>query len=167
MDEETALAERRYILENPHEAMLRDVFRQARVEYGRADYSVAGDRLHIWEINLGPTIGRGPLAKPSSLLMEKYRPLREVGRLHFYSRFQAVLENIDTGAYPSREIPFTLPQPLRERFKRERRLQRRALLRRNFIERVTYSSLMQRAKRLGRAFQREDAAVLNRADGTT
>jgi hypothetical protein len=167
MDEATALAERRYILENPHEAMLREVFRQARVEYGRADYSVVGDQLHVWEINLGPTIGRGPMAKPSSALMEKYRPLREVGRQHFYRRFQAVLESIDTGADPSREIPFTLPQQLRERFKRERRQQRRALLHRNFVERVTHSSLMQRAKRLGRAFQGEDAPVLNRAGGTT
>jgi hypothetical protein len=167
MDEATALEERRYICENPHEAMLRDVFRQARVEFGRADYSLVGDRLQIWEINLGPTIGRGPMVKQASPLMEKYRPLREVGRQHFYRRFQAALESIDTGADPRCEVSLALPEELRERFKRERRQQRRAMLHRNFVERVTYCSLMQRAKRLVKPLHAEDAPVLNRAGGTT
>jgi hypothetical protein len=163
MDEETVLAERRFICENPHEAILKEVFRLGRVEYGRVDYSLLGDQLQIWEINLGPTIGRGPMVKQASPLMEKYRPLREVGRQHFYRRFHAVLESIDTGADPRREIPFSVPEELRERFKRERRQLRRSMVHRNFVERVTYCAMMQRAKRLVGPLLRGDVPALHRA----
>lgn len=167
MDESTVMEERRFICENPHEAPLREIFRQCQVEYGRIDYSLLGDQLQVWEINLGPTIGRGPMAKPSSPLMEKFRPLREVGRQHFYRRFQAVLESIDTNADPRCEVPLVLPEELRERFKKERLQRRRGMIHRDFVERVTYCSLMQRAKRLVAPVMRKDTPVLNRAGGTS
>jgi hypothetical protein len=167
MDESTVMEERRFICENPHGATLREIFRQARVEYGRVDYSVLDGQLQIWEINLCPTIGRGPLVQSASPLMEKYRPLREVGRQHFYRRFQAALEGIDSGPDPRCEIPFSLPAELRERYKRERAHLRRATVYRNFVERVSYCSWMERAKRLAAPLLRKETAVLNRARGTT
>lgn len=167
IDESTVVEERRFVFENPHEAALREIFRQGRVEYGRIDYSLLGDQLQVWEINLGPTIGRGPMAGPGSPMMEKYRPLREPIRQHFYSRFHAALESIDVEADPRLEIPLALPHELRERFKRERRQSRRAMIHRNFVDRVTYCSWTQRAKRLVAPVMRKGAPVLNRAGGTS
>ncbi len=48
--------ERRYMMENPHERELREIFRLARIDYGRIDYSMLGDRLQVWEINTNPNI---------------------------------------------------------------------------------------------------------------
>ncbi len=48
--------ERRYMETNPHERELREIFRLARIDYGRIDYSMLGDRLQVWEINTNPLI---------------------------------------------------------------------------------------------------------------
>jgi hypothetical protein len=46
--------ERRYMETNPHERELREIFRLARIDYGRIDYSMLGDRVQVWEINTNP-----------------------------------------------------------------------------------------------------------------
>ncbi len=48
--------ERRYIATNPHEWELREIFRLARIDYGKIDYAVLGDRLQVWEINTNPNV---------------------------------------------------------------------------------------------------------------
>ena len=48
--------ERRYVETNPHERVLREIFRHARINYGRIDYSILGDRLQVWEINTNPVL---------------------------------------------------------------------------------------------------------------
>lgn len=48
--------EQRYISSNPHESELRQIFELARVDYGRIDYSLAAERIIVWEINTNPTI---------------------------------------------------------------------------------------------------------------
>jgi hypothetical protein len=48
--------ERRYLETNPHEQDLRKIFRLARIDYGRIDYAMLGDRLQVWEINTNPHI---------------------------------------------------------------------------------------------------------------
>jgi hypothetical protein len=165
LDEATILEERRFLQENPHEATLREIFRRSHVRYGRIDYALLNGQLQVWEINLGPTIGRGPLIGTPSPLLERYRPLRDVNREHFFSGFQAALESIDTRTGTDCEIPLKLPQELRERYKKERRQRRRAMVHRNFVERVTYCSAMQRAKRFFAPVVRK-APVLNSAGGT-
>jgi hypothetical protein len=167
IDEPTVMEERRFLCENPHEAILREIFRQSRVEFGRIDYSLLGDELRVWEINLGPTIGRGPMVEARSSPLEMCRPLRDANRELFYRRFREALESVDTDADPRCEIPFVLPQELLEQCKRERRQRRLAMLHRNFVDRVTYCSLMQKAKRLVRPAIREHAPVLNRVGGTS
>jgi hypothetical protein len=47
-----------YLETNPHESFLRDIFRLAHVDYGRIDYSLAGDVPQVWEINTHPTVLR-------------------------------------------------------------------------------------------------------------
>ena len=48
--------ERRYIESNPHERQLREIFRLTRIDYGKIDYSMLGDRLQVWEINTNPNL---------------------------------------------------------------------------------------------------------------
>lgn len=47
--------------ENPHQELLMPIFERARIDYGRMDYSFAGDRIQVWEINDNPMfVGRNP-----------------------------------------------------------------------------------------------------------
>jgi hypothetical protein len=48
--------ERRYMETNPHERELREIFRLARIDYGKIDYAILGNRLQVWEINTNPNI---------------------------------------------------------------------------------------------------------------
>ncbi len=45
-----------YLLGNPHESALREVFRIAGIRYGRIDYAVHRGRLQVWEINTNPWV---------------------------------------------------------------------------------------------------------------
>jgi hypothetical protein len=53
-----ALRERElsYLRENPHATELRRIFDIARIEYGRIDYGMRGDRIEVWEINSNPLL---------------------------------------------------------------------------------------------------------------
>lgn len=52
----TVEEELRYVMDNPHETWLRQMFALAHTTYGRIDYGLCGDRPQVWEINLNPTI---------------------------------------------------------------------------------------------------------------
>ena len=52
--------ERRYMETNPHERRLREIFGRARIDYGKIDYAMLGDRLQVWEINTNPNISWHP-----------------------------------------------------------------------------------------------------------
>lgn len=108
-----AAEEREYMLQNPHEEALRDIFRVAGVRYGRIDYSIKDARIETWEINLNPTIGRG-LRPPSGVVPPEIQKLREEARSHFYRRFQAALEAIDEPGDGGAAISITFSQQARE-----------------------------------------------------
>jgi hypothetical protein len=109
-----AAEEREYMLQNPHDAALRDIFRVGGVRYGRIDYSLKDGKIETWEINLNPTIGRG-LRPPSGVVPPEIQALREEARSHFYRRFQAALEAIDEpGDGGGGAIPITFSQEARE-----------------------------------------------------
>ena len=94
--ERMILEERAYIVENPHEAQLREIFRIAGVEYGRIDYSVRDGRVQTWEINLHPTIGRGPEgSQKRKVVPPELEPMRNVGKEHFYRAFAEAWEAVD------------------------------------------------------------------------
>lgn len=98
------LEEQAYILENPHEEALRRIVEIARVGYGRIDYALKDGTIQTWEINLNPIIGRG--SRPSSgVIPEELQPLRQVAKEHFYRRFQAAFEAIDTSGADRSPIP--------------------------------------------------------------
>jgi hypothetical protein len=48
--------ERGFQLTNPHRSEIADVFRLARIDYGRVDYGLLGDEIQVWEINTNPTL---------------------------------------------------------------------------------------------------------------
>ena len=55
---EISREELEYVRSNPHRERLAEIFEIARVGYGRIDYSLSGDRIQTWEINLNPVIGQ-------------------------------------------------------------------------------------------------------------
>ncbi|HET9061743.1 MAG TPA: hypothetical protein VFO62_00505 [Candidatus Binatia bacterium] len=64
VDEGLAQEEARFLAENPHAKEVRDVFRLARLDYGRIDYGFVDGRMQVYEINSNPTIfTNGPWPK--------------------------------------------------------------------------------------------------------
>lgn len=122
------LEEREYIRGNPHERQLREIFGVGGVQYGRIDYAIKNGRIQTWEINLHPTIGRGPGEERRSRVPPELEPLREVGKEHFHRGFAAAWEAVDL---PSDRLP---PVPIAFgastiRAARSRPVRRRGLLR--------------------------------------
>jgi hypothetical protein len=48
--------EEEYLSNNPHQEQIRSLFKTARIEYGRIDYSLLDGDLQVWEINTNPTL---------------------------------------------------------------------------------------------------------------
>lgn len=104
VDPELLQEERRYLDENPDEAWLVEVFRQANVGYGRIDYSFFQGRPQVWEINLNPVI------VPRSISADD--PRREVHD-RFIKEFQSTLETIDGSPLCPSGGPIVLRSPAR------------------------------------------------------
>lgn len=73
---------------NPWSGAIRAAFRTARLEYGRIDFSLHGERVVVWEINTNPLI-----ASPASL-----RPDRSEVAERLFARFAAALTALDPAA---------------------------------------------------------------------
>ena len=86
--------ERAYVLENPHRDQLARIFSAARADYGRIDYAVKEGRVQTWEINLHPTIGRGP-GESKARIPAELLPYREETKAIFYRDFQEAWEAVD------------------------------------------------------------------------
>lgn len=56
----SAREERLYATKNPHADQLREIFRLARVGWGRIDYGVVDGRVQTWEINTNPMLLETP-----------------------------------------------------------------------------------------------------------
>ncbi len=107
------LEERDYVLSNPHEAQLAEIFRIGGVEYGRIDYSLKDGRVQTWEINLNPTIGRGSRPKKNKAPAE-LDPIRQETKECFYSRFQEAWEAVDLAADGQPALPIAIdPRAIR------------------------------------------------------
>ena len=104
------LEERDYVFANPHELELAEIFRLARVEYGRIDYSVKDGRIQTWEINLNPTIGRG--RGPSrARVPPELAPIREEMKECFFRRFEEAWDAADPSPDGLPPLEVTLPRP--------------------------------------------------------
>lgn len=118
-DEAWIRADFDYVRENPHAERLRSVFRMARIGYGRADYSVRGRDLVVWEINTNPVLAPlGPPGRPSGHPPEQRaltRPRREL----FDNEFRSALEAVDVDGRGER-VELQLPARLVARARLER-----------------------------------------------
>lgn len=108
-----ALAEEElaFLLRNPHEQWLSDVFSLAGVEYGRIDYGIKDGRPRLWEINTNPTIGRragAPRVRPPEV--ERYRAHLAPGKAHFYREFEEAWRAVDTPV--AGEVELRVPREL-------------------------------------------------------
>jgi hypothetical protein len=97
-----------YVLQNPHQQQLLEIFDLAQVEYGRIDYSIKDHRVQTWEINLYPTIGRGARLR-SRPLSPELDAVRDEVRRCFYERFELAWRevNLPTNAEPSVRVRLT------------------------------------------------------------
>lgn len=124
-DRERADEERRYLETNPHDAWIREIFRLARIDYGRVDYGVLDGAPQVWEINTNPTIGRGPGPKVRLREdIEAYKAMLAPVFGAFFQNFQAAWQAIDTESVGS--VEFRLPSELRGAIETEARQRRRA-----------------------------------------
>ena len=99
------LEEREYVLANPHEQALREIFQRAGLEYGRIDYGIKDGRVETWEINTNPTVGPGPGFK--RVVPEALQGVRQPAREEFNRRMLAAMQSIDLTP-PVTEVPIAL-----------------------------------------------------------
>jgi hypothetical protein len=94
-DEDHLLEERQYVLSNPHEAALREIFTLANINYGRIDYSLLDGALQVWEINTNPYIMASVIDHPARV------PAMECCATQLHDAFRV----IDAANEPVRAIP--------------------------------------------------------------
>lgn len=90
--------ERRYVAGNPHEEQIARVFEIANIDYGRIDYSLLGDSIQVWEININPTY----------LLRAKDDPAREPLAVQVAAGLAEALAGLDS-VQPGEPIPISIP----------------------------------------------------------
>jgi hypothetical protein len=99
--------EHAYVFGNPHAAALAEIFRIARVGYGRIDYAIKDGRVQTWEINLHPTIGPDP-HPPRNPVPVALKPVRRQSRERFYREFRMAWEAVDPAPNGLPPIPIAL-----------------------------------------------------------
>jgi len=126
-DRERAAMETEYLETNPHEAWIREMFRLGGIEYGRIDYGVLDGEPQMWEINLNPTIGRGPGPRvPQTPDIVAYKEMLAPAFGAFYTRFREAWEAIDGTADCAGAVELRAPPGLRRAVERTVRQRQRA-----------------------------------------
>lgn len=141
-DRERADEELRYCAANPHEAWIGEMFRLARIDYGRIDYAVQAGVPRLWEINTNPTIARSPHTPLSDAAqVVAYRSMVASARAVFHERFQKAWVAVDTPtverASVELQIPATLTRAI-DRAAKQRRNGKRVLSLVNVVARQAW-----------------------------
>lgn len=90
--------ERRFVFSNPHHDQLARIFELSGTGFGRADYSVAGDRVACWEINTLPLLRRVHGASELTPELKALRqPRKEFVASAFAEAFAALLADLPDG----------------------------------------------------------------------
>lgn len=142
-DDETLVREELdYLERDPHARWLRDVFTEARIEYGRIDYGVYKGEPQVWEINTNPTLGRGP-SRPARR-QGRFAQLREPARLASHRMMLEAFKRLELPE-PTRQISIALPESLKARLTSEtqalRRMAAAQTLRRALVQNSVSQSL--------------------------
>jgi len=135
LDRERADEEIRYVATNPHEGWIREMFRLARIDYGRIDYAVVAGTLRLWEINTHPWIGGDALA-PHDLRTAAYRSLVAPGLTTFFDGLHRAWLAIDSPTPDGEGVELDLPLSLRRALARSEKRRRNAERLSGFINAV-------------------------------
>jgi len=125
LDRERADEEMRYCETSPHEAWIREMFRLARIDYGRIDYSILAGLPRLWEINTHPWIGGGPLPLHDVKIVT-YRSLVAPTLATFFEGFRSAWVAVDTPASEGESVALDMPFTLRRALERSRKRRRNA-----------------------------------------
>lgn len=90
-----------YMRTNPHREWLRQVFKEANITYGRADYALVKGELQLWEINLNPAFVRPPRNANEDPPQQRFM------RDEFYKQFFGALEEADHKGEEQLELTIT------------------------------------------------------------
>jgi hypothetical protein len=84
--------ERAYVEANPHREAIHEVFRLARIDYGRMDYGVLHGKIQVWEINTNPAIAGSPASRhgPRHWIQD-----------HAHRQLSEALQQLARGAWPT------------------------------------------------------------------
>jgi hypothetical protein len=73
--------EQNYIDSNPHQELLKPIFIEAGIEYGRIDYAITDNGIQVFEINTNPTIvDMGDLEKDNPRLFATTEFINQFGK---------------------------------------------------------------------------------------
>ncbi len=112
--------EHEYIVGNPHEEELRNIFNIAHIDFGRIDYGFKDGRIQVWEINTLPTFGSMPNKadlRSDKLLHRKKK--REPSKDFFYNQLAKAVEILAANNHPL-EVALTYNPELVKVLKSER-----------------------------------------------
>jgi len=149
LDRERADDELRYCARNPHEGWIRDMFRLARIDYGRIDYAVHNGTPRLWEINTHPWIGGGPRLNNAPEVVA-YRNMILPARVAFFEEYRKAWKTIDTPEGEGETVSLDVPNSLRRGIDDVMKGRRRADRLNAFIEVVERQPGGYRATRLVR-----------------
>src|SRR3546814_9049743 len=86
IDDRTLALEMTYLRDNPHRHQLAKIFREAGIDYGRIDYTLANGRIQVFEINTNPM---------SLDYSDTLQPRRNAMQTFFAEQFQKTLRALD------------------------------------------------------------------------
>lgn len=107
-----------FMLENPHEEKVREIFETAGINFGRIDYSLSNGEVQCWEINTLPTFGSYPGIKKQN---PKRKKRAEAKRIFYDLLSRAMRELIDDPK--GKGLAISISGDLRKKISRERRKQ--------------------------------------------
>jgi hypothetical protein len=90
-----------YMRTNPHRQWLQQIFKEANITYGRADYAIVKGELQLWEINLNPAFVRPPRNA------DKDPSQQRLMRNEFYKQFFVALDEADHKGEAHLELTIT------------------------------------------------------------
>jgi len=105
-----------YLDNNPHEEFLRDIFKKAKIEYGRIDYSLKNGKPQIWEINTNPMVMLRPEQFDS-----RHMEAQEI----FSKSVLKAFEDIDNQEQTDKKISIDWDPEIWQQAKKEQRLLRK------------------------------------------
>ena len=92
-----------FVMENPHRDHFARVFALARIDFGRADYTIVDGRIQVYEINTNPNL--------PGLSDRKGDSAKAARRNFFRNWMNEAFAALDTPIRPGPPVRFTIPAP--------------------------------------------------------